>query len=240
MPKKYRNLCIFGDSYSTPGVCVDPEDSFWAKVGKILDVDELHNYSRGGNSLDSVMHLLISESPDYDWNHDFFLIGIPPLVRLTIVSEDSTKVYHKKVYNNQIVQVDEPQVACHHGLESRSFYNDPLAVRFEDPTWNEIQACRQIFLINQWLDKQDANYLIINFSKDFQNDSPITGKFLLEQCFDHPRNILTGDTYWGVNYGINKPADFDVYGWSGHHGASGNEYFFKKSLLPRLQKLNLC
>jgi len=240
LSKDYRNLWVFGDSYSTPGVWLEPQASFWAEVAKILGVIETHNYSRPGNSLDSVIHLLVSESLNYDWKQDFFLIGIPPLVRLTIVSADDKKIYHKKVYDKQMRQIDEPQITCHHGLESRSFYDDPLAVRFDDPTWNEIQACRQIFLINQWLDKQGANYLVINLSKDFSNDYPATGEFLMEQCFNHPRNVLIGDTYWGINYGINKPADFDQYGWSGHHGAPGNQYFFEHSLLPRLQRLDLC
>lgn len=227
---------MFGDSFSTPGFCVDPTDSFWAAVGKTLGANEIHNYSRVGNSMDSVMHLLVSESPLYDWEKDFFLIGIPPLARLTVVSDDDKKAYHKKVYDIQLKQICEPQVLCHHGLESRSFYNDPLAVRFEDPTWTEIQACRQIFLINQWLDGKNANYLVINLSKDFQNDAPSSGKFLLEQCFSHPRNILKEKTYWGINYGINKPADFDEHGWNGHHGRDGNQYFFEKSLIPTMKK----
>jgi hypothetical protein len=239
LQKRYRNLWIFGDSYSTPDVCVSPEDSFWGSVAKKIGVDEIHNYSRSGNSLDSIIHLLISESTQYSWDNDFFLIGIPPLVRLTVVSDDDRKAYHKKVYDKQLNQVDERQILCHHGLESRSFYNDPLAVRFEDPTWNEIQACRQIFLINQWLDRNNTNYILINLSKDFQNDLPSTGKFLLEQCLNHPRNILVGKTYWGINYGINKPADFDEYGWSGHHGRDGNRYFFEKSLLPKMKQCGL-
>jgi len=239
LSKKYDKLWVFGDSYSTPGVCVDPVDSFWATVGKTLDVNEIHNYSRPKNSLDSVIHLLVSESSQYNWNNDFFLIGIPPLVRLTVVSDNDKTAYYKKIYNNQINLVEEQQILCHHGLESRSFINDPLAVRFDDATWNEIQACRQIFLINQWLDKNNANYFLINLSKDFQNNAPSTGKFLLEQCLTHPRNILIGDTYWGINYGINKPADFSDYGWAGHHGAEGNQYFFEKSLLPKIKQNGL-
>ena len=240
MLKKYRNLWVFGDSYSTPGVCVEPVDSFWMLAARELQVDKIYNYSWPGNSLDSVVHLLISDSDDYDWEQDFFIIGIPPLIRLTVVSDDDKKSYHKNVFDIQGNKLKEELILCHHGLENKQFYHDPIAVRFEDPTWTEIQACRIIFLVNAWLDSRGARYLLVNLSKDFQNDQPSTGKFLLDKCLNHPNNILSGDTYYGVNCGINKPKDYDRYGWSGHHGAPGNLYYFEKSFNPRLKRLNLC
>ena len=240
MLKKYRNLWVFGDSYSTPSICVDPIDSFWMAVGKELNVDRVINYSWPGNSLDSVVHTLISDSDEYDWKNDFFLIGIPPLVRLTVVGDDDKKSYHRRIFTLDSVEIEQQLILCHHGLENKQFYNDPIAIRFEDPTWTEIQACRLIYLVNSWLDSHRADYLLVNLSKDFQNDQPATGKFLLEKCLNHPRNILLGDTYYGINYGINKPADYEEYGWDGHHGADGNRYYFENSLLPRLKRLKLC
>lgn len=209
-------------------------------VGQTLGVDKIYNYSWPGNSLDSVVHTLISDSDDYDWSRDFFLIGVPPLVRLTVVSDDDKKSYHRNVFDSQGNRLVQELILCHHGLENKQFYQDPIAVRFEDPTWTVIQACRLIYLVNSWLDSHRANYLILNLSKDFQNDQPATGKFLLDKCLSHPNNILSGDTYYGVNYGVNEPKDYDQYGWNGHHGESGNLYYFEKSVKPRLKRLNLC
>lgn len=240
MSKKYCNLWVFGDSYSSPGVCVDPKDSFWMLVAQYLGVDRTYNYSWPGNSLDSVIHMLLSDSDQYDWSQDFFLIGIPPLVRLTVVSKNDKLSYHRRIFNFDSEEIEQQMILCHHGLENLQFYNDPTAVRFEDPTWTEIQACRSIFLLNSWLDSKNANYLIINLSKDFQDDSPATGKFLLEKSLNHPRNILLGNTYRGINFEINKPFDYDQYGWDGHHGPVGNKLFFEKSLLPKLKGYNLC
>ena len=231
---------MFGDSYSTPGLCVEPEHSFWMTTARYLGARNVYNYSWPGNSLDSVIHTLISDSDQYDWQHDFFLIGIPPLVRLTVVSDDDKKSYHRYVYDSQGREIDQQLIASHHGLENKNFYDDPLAVRFEDATWTEIQACRLIFLVNAWLDKHRANYLIVNLSKDFQDDSPSTGAFLLDHCLHHPHNLLIKDTYYNLNLGVNKPADYAQYGWNGHHGASGNQYFFTQALMPRLTILNLC
>jgi len=240
LSKKYRNLWVFGDSFSTPGECVDPSDSFWMLVGRLLGVDKIYNYSWPCNSLDSVIHLLVSESDDYDWDQDFFLIGVPPLVRLTVMSDDPEKTYHRNIFDTQGNKLDQQMILCHYGLENKHFYQDPIAVRFEDPTWTEIQACRLIFLVNAWLDSHGAGYLVVNLSKDFQNDQPASGKFLLDRCLNHPNNVLTGDTYYGINLGINRPKDYDQYGWYGHHGASGNIHYFEKSLKPRLERLNLC
>jgi hypothetical protein len=238
--KKYRNLWVFGDSFSTPNAFVEPKDSFWMLTGLNLNVDNIYNYSWPGNSIDSVIHMLISDSDQFDWENDFFLIGVPPLARLTLISQDDKKSYHRNVYNESGGWIDQQLILCHHGLENRSFYNDPLAIRFEDLTWTEIQACRLIYLVNSWLDSQRANYILLNLSKDFNQDSPATGKFLLEKCLNHSNNMLIGKTYHGINLGINKPADYDRYGWNGHHGASGNLYFFKQSLWPKIKELNLC
>jgi hypothetical protein len=151
------------------------------------------------------------------------------------MSKDNTKSYFRTRINNNSGEINREQVLCHHGLENVSFYHDATAIRFEDPTWTEIQACRDIFFLNQWLDNKSANYCIINLSKEFMDDGPATGKFIQAQCYTHPRNILTENTYYTVNLGINKPADFDLYGWHGHHGPDGNQYFFNKSILPKLK-----
>jgi len=239
LPKKFRNLWVFGDSFSTPNICVDPADSFWFLTAKALCIDTIYNYSWPGNSFDSVTHNLVSESGQYDWKNDFFIVGIPPLARLTIVSNDSTRCYHRRVFDSSASEIDKQLILCHHGLENLQFINDPLAVRFEDPTWTQTQTLKTIYLLNSWLDSQKANYLIVNLSKDFLTEHSSTGSFLLSAGLNHSRNMLCGDTYYNVNLNKNKPTDFNQYGWSGHHGPAGNHWFFEQALMPRLVKNNL-
>jgi len=239
LSKKYNKLWIFGDSYSTPYVCVDPCDSFWMLTAQQLNTNTVYNYSRSGNSFEAVVHAVVSESAQYDWENDFFLIGIPPLSRLALVSKDDTYSHHRQVFDIDSNKIDEQMILCLHGIESISFYNDPTAVRFEDPQWTQIQALRTVFLLNAWLDSKNANYLIINLSKDFIVDQASTGEFLINSGINHPRNSIAGDTYYNVNLNINKPADFDLYGWLGHHGPIGNKYYFDNVLYPRLVKNNL-
>ena len=230
---------MFGDSYSTPGQCVDPKDSFWMLAAQQLGVTNVYNYSRPGNSFEAVVHALVSDSAEYDWQHDFFLIGIPPLARLAMVSKDSTYSHHRQVFDIDSNKLDDQLTLCLHGIESFSFYNDPTAIRFEDPQWTQIQTLRTVFLLNAWLDSMNANYLIINLSKNFLIDDSANGKFLMENSLTHPRNLIVGDTYYNINLGVNKPADFDLYDWYGHHGPVGNKHFFDNSLLPQIIKNKL-
>jgi hypothetical protein len=214
-------------------------DSFWFLTATVLNTENVYNYSWPGNSFDSVVHNLISESDQYDWENDFFIVGIPPLSRLTIVSKDSTLSYHRRLFDSTATEIDQQLILCHHGLENRQFIHDPLAVRFENPTWTQTQTLRTVYLLNAWLDSKKANYLIVNLSKDFLTEHSATGSFLLNACLNHPRNMLRGDTYYNVNLNRNKPADFDQYGWAGHHGPAGNHCFFEQAVMPRLVKNNL-
>ena len=52
---------MFGDSYSTPDVCVSPQESFWGLTASALGVDTVVNCSRSKISFDSVCQMLIGE-----------------------------------------------------------------------------------------------------------------------------------------------------------------------------------
>jgi hypothetical protein len=239
LSKKYSKLWVFGDSYATPGYCVEPKDSFWGLTASLLSANEILNYSWPGNSLDSIVHVLISEQNQYDWENDFFIIGVPPLARLTVVSKDDKKITTAHKINSTSWQHDTFGVLCHHGMENISGYMDKHFAIYEDSTWTQTQAMRSIFLLNAWLDSKNANYLIVNLSVDFGQDYSSVGNFLMSNCLAHPRNLLFCDGYYSVNLTINAPVDFEQYGWQGHHGAAGNKHFFEKSILPILEKNKL-
>ena len=84
-----NKLYVFGDSYITPYKNVDPQDSFWGLAGKHLGVEQIINVSRISNSFDSVCQLLIGmqNQYNYNWREDFFIIGLPPLERITIFDD---------------------------------------------------------------------------------------------------------------------------------------------------------
>jgi hypothetical protein len=233
--KCYKNLWVFGGSNSVTGYCVDPIKSYWGLTANWLGVDNIYNFSWIGNSFDSVCHTLITQQPKYDWQNDFFLIGVPPLERWTVFDnhKDTVTTATRLMTNNW--QVEEFEVESHHGLENISFYNDKSTVLFEDRAWTEVMAMKTIFLLNSWLDSKHANYLIVNQSKDLDLDNIWRpSEFLLPACSSHDRNILFEKGYYSVNLNKHKPADFKQHGWMGHHGPAGNQHFFETSIKDRL------
>ena len=232
-------MWVFGDSFATPDCFVPVRHSFWMLTAQKLAVKKIYNYARGGNSFESVVHALVCDSAEIDWKDDFIIVGIPALARSAVVSKDDGYSNHRQVFDTGSEKITEEMILALHGIESKSFYHDPTAIRFEDPQWTEIQALRIVFLLNAWLDAQKANYLICNLGKDFIDAVPATGKFLMETCYKHPNNLVNGDTYYGVNVGVNKPVDFDKHGWAGHHGPAGNKRYFESAIYPRLLKNNL-
>jgi hypothetical protein len=233
--KFYKNLWVFGASNSLTGYHVDPSESYWGLTANLLGVDTIYNFSWAGNSFDSICHTLIAQQPRYNWQDDFFLIGVPTLERWTVFDnhKDTVTTATKLVTNNW--QVEKFEVESHHGLENISFYNDKSTVLFEDRAWTEVMTLKTIFLLNSWLDSKNANYLIVNQSKDLDlNNVWRPSEFLLPACSSHDKNILFENGYYSVNLNKHKPVDFKQHGWHGHHGPAGNAHFFETSIKGKL------
>lgn len=242
MSKTYDKLWVFGDSFVTPDYCVNVKDSFWGLTAQHLDIPQINNYSQPGNSFDTVQQLLIGSAEHINWQKDLVFIGLPPLERITVFDNYKDTKYAGQVINTDNWLSTPVEVNCHNGLECLQNYgNDQQLVIHSDRSWLETQTLRTIFLLTKWLDSVNANYLILNLSKDLdENNHWGPSNFVLPYCKDHKNCVLFKDTYHGINLDINKPADFEQHGWNGHHGAMGNKYFFEHSLLPRLKELNLC
>jgi hypothetical protein len=230
---------MFGDSYSTPNYCVSPQESFWGLTAAALGVDTVINGSRPVNSFDSVCQLVVGMQQQIDWQQDLVLIGIPPLERITVFDNHKDTAYVGHQYDTSTWQEQSVDMPCHRGLVSLQNYGtDKTLIVHSDRSWLETQTLRTVFYLTTWLDSIDANYMILNLSKDLDiNNVWGPSTFVLDHCANHPRCILFKDTYHGINIGVNRPADSDTP--EGHHGAAGNRYFFENSLLPSLKKCNL-
>ena len=231
---------MFGDSYTTPGLCVEPKDSFWGLAAYELGISTVMNCSRPVNSFSSVQQLVIGMRDQINWLHDLVFIGIPPLERITVFDDYKDTQYLAHRIDTHTWQVEPFDVSCHRGLIGLQNYGtDRQLILHSDRAWLETDVLRQIFLLTQWLDKLAAHYLILNLSKDLdRNNHWGPSEPVLDYCINHPRMILFEKTYHGINIGVNKPADSDTP--EGHHGPAGNRYFFDESLLPKLKACELC
>lgn len=240
MLKNYKKVWVFGDSYTTPDYCVNPQDSFWGLTGAAVNADVICNSSWPSNSFSSVVQMLINMQDQFDFENDLLLIGIPPLERLTFFDNYKDTHYNTKIIDTKIWQHKDQDISSHTGLENIKLEKLKELVLLDDRAWTETMALNTIFLITTWLDAQKANYMIINLSKPFDCDN-IWGpsSFVLPYAQNHSRCILFDDTYYSINLEINYPADFSKHGWTGHHGPAGNQYFFEKSLWPKMQQCNL-
>ena len=238
MLKEYDKLWVFGDSYTTPNCCVSPFESFWGLTASAIDANSIINCSWPGNSFDSVIHMLVSMQDEYDWVNDFLIIGIPPLERLTVFDNYKDTRYNKHIFDVNTKESCTEELTCHTGLINLKLQTIKDLVVFEDRAWTETQILRNLFLLTTWLDSKNANYLVVNLSKPLDSDN-IWGpsNFLLPYCVNHTKLMVFNDTYYSINLNINKPADFDQYGWIGHHGAAGNKYFFETLVKPKLEEL---
>ena len=239
MSKKYHKLWMFGDSYSTPWVCVEPTESFWGLLSKNLDIPTIINCSRSVNSFDSVCQLVVGLQNQIDWHNDLVLIGIPPLERITVFDNYKDTEYLAHKFETINWQRETFDLSCHRGLICLQNYgNDKQLILHDDRSWLETQTLRTVFFLTTWLDSIKANYLILNLGKDLdKNNQWGPSEFVLQYCMSHPRVILFEGTYHGINIGVNKPADSDTP--EGHHGPAGNKYFFEKSLLPKIKECGL-
>lgn len=233
MLKKYKRLCVWGDSYTTPDYCVAPSESFWGLAAKELNVDSIINYSWVGCSFSSIQHMLISQP--HDWENDFLIIGIPPLERLTVFDNFKDTRYYAHSIDPATWNKSQEPINCHTGLQNIPGWEAEKMVVYSDRSWTETQVLSQLFLLTSWLESVNANYLIVNLSKPLdENNMWGPSEVVLPWAIKHPRMILFKDTYYSVNENIHKPVDFAKHGWWGHHGPAGNAHFFETSIKNKL------
>jgi hypothetical protein len=230
-------LYIFGDSYSTPGFCVEPKDSWWGLLANKLNIEGVENFSWPGNNIDSIAHIIVANANLFNQD-DYIVIGVPPIERLTVFENDATSKLYTK-FDNKLHEVAKPQVPCHGGLKQLTRHQlGRQEIDQWNRSWQEAQILRQLITLIAYLEKITNRILILNLSEPFQ---PITGWVTLnsvqKQAYSDPRILIDHDTYYSVNYNVNQPADFETHAWFGHQGAAGNHHWFVTSLLPKLKEI---
>lgn len=240
--RTYDDVYVFGDSYSTPNYCVDIEDSFWHSVGVEVGAKNVHNYSNVGNSIGGIVHLITSDQDNFNWN-GLFLIGIPPLERMTTCREDVLPKNMRRSFTSS------SGIISTHVIQSQQVLRDlqwrELGKEFvvvQERGWTEARVLRELYLLDSWLRlEKKANFVFVNLSKKLMpQDMWLPSKIYVDYFMKAKHAIMYSDkTYYDINLNVHKPTDYDIHGYMGHHGASGNENFYTNSLKPTLIKSGL-
>ena len=234
-------LNVFGDSYATPNFCVLPSESFWGLAAKDLDVNRIINYSHPGFSLDHVIHILLNEK--FNFEDDYFLIGIPPLARYVAYKDDSDFNWTATTFNTDFVPTHIPVNSLDNTLKfefKQQFVNNKEELDRFCAEWLDVQSLEKIFLLHQYMTLNKAKFLILNLSVPivYQDMWP-AGKSVMTKVQNLSECVIFDNTYQSVNNNDNiKPADFDQYGWQGHHGAAGNQNWYNKIVKNKMIELN--
>jgi len=237
-------LYIFGDSYSTPGLCTNPKDSFWGLLARDLadKIESIENYSWPGNNIDSIGHVIVSIVDQFE-HDDYLLIGIPHLQRLTLYNQDRelSDDKHMASFSCDLIKQKTERVFCHSGLTQLITHQlGKDYVMNWNQSWAEAQALRMLLTLDAFLiNKIKFEHVVyFNLSEPYQ---PLTQWptlcLLQQQVLKNPRMVLFENTYYSVNKDKHLPLDFDQFGWAGHHGPEGNKNFYETTIRPLVSKL---
>jgi hypothetical protein len=229
-------LIVYGDSYSTPGFHVAPQDSWWGLMAQTLKVDSVENYSWPGNNLDSIAHLIVAGPGPV--SKDYVIIGVPPIERFTVFEQDGEPPSYHRFFGN-LVPMDQVKLPEHSGLGQVTAHQlGKEYVTTWNRSWQEAQALRELFLLSRYLKGWTDRYLIVNLAEPFQpqTDWPTLASMQRRFLAD-PHSILFDNTYYSVNKDLHRPVDFDEFGWHGHHGAEGNKHWWNQVLKPKIKQL---
>lgn len=230
-------LIVYGDSYSTPNFCVDPQDSWWGLMAQELQVSTIENYSWPGNNIDSISHLVVAGAGFS--SEDYVVIGVPPIERFTVYDPDGEAPSKHRFFGN-LTLMDKQVLREHDGLRQVTTHQlgQPYVMAW-NRSWQEAQVLRELFLLKQYILGWTSNLLIVNLAEPFQPRTEwVTLNSIQQRFLGDPHSIIFENTYYSVNKNLNRPVDFDTHGWHGHHSAVGNRHWFNTALLPRINELH--
>lgn len=240
-------LYVFGDSFSTPNYCVVPADSFWGLSATELNVNEIINLSWPGNGLENIVHTLLNEK--FDFETDYFLIGIPPLMRNSIYTSVpgiaigvDNRVLHK--FDKAFTLIDNPLCKSLEHVGNweftETFSNDREYITYFRTEWRDVLSLEKIYLLDSWLRTKNAKFMIVNLTVPiYYQESWPAGEVIMKKVNALDTCILFENTFQSLNLADNiKPADYTEYGWMGHHGSAGNNNWYTKVIKPKMQELN--
>ena len=222
----YDILYVIGDSYTTPDCCVQVNDSYWKKFGQFIQADTIVNHSHPGKCNQSMLRNAMRFCLDNSDKKIFVLVGLTTIYRLDY--QDFSFENNDNTENGNMAELYIHNFEMHNN-KSMGEYDK----WFVDKWTYEHTFCNltnSIIAHAYFFESKNVDYLIHNCSVPLNED--IYNPFLKSFCIElrNKKSIpnLFTNTYYSLNKekGI-KPADFEQYGWMGHHGEEGNQVYFE-------------
>jgi hypothetical protein len=216
-------LYVDGDSYSQPGVCVDPPLSYWSLFGKHINADKIVNYAYSGKSMSGMVRCAVRFAIDNKDHDVFFLLGFSHLARFDVG-------FQLDVKNN-------PNPA-ESGISSKSFADDHSRTLGHVSSLLEADLYANIVMLDTLLNTMKFKHIFHNMIEIHKApDVPMLTSLKKEVNARTSVVNFFGNTYFdhGKKHNI-KPVDFDKFGWVGHHGPEVNG-IYADYLIQQYQQL---
>jgi hypothetical protein len=216
-------LYVDGDSYTTPGFCVDQHQSYWSLFGQHAKADSIVNYAYMGKSPEGMIRSCVRFAVENSDQDIFFLLGFGPIERFDVGYQTGPR--------------DNPNPA-EHGISSNPFSAEKERVIGHVSSLTEANFYSNLVLLGNFLDSRGFKYMFHFMPVPLKRlEAPLLTS-LRNEVDQNPRIVnLFEDTYFihGMKNKI-KPVDFDEYGWMGHHGWQVNG-LYADYLIQHYQKL---
>jgi hypothetical protein len=218
----YDILYVIGDSYTTPNYCVDVEDSYWHKFGKLIQASEIINHSHPGKCNPNMIRNTLRFCLENTDKKIFILIGLTTMYRLDY--QDYNFKNEQNVQNGNLAELY---------IHNYDIKNDKNSDRTFINRWTYEHAFANLLTstisLSGLFESRKIDYLIHNCSTPLKRDIflPLLSTFCNELDTIPKIPNLYDNTYYSTNKDKKiKPVDYDEYGYHGHHGAEGNEVYF--------------
>lgn len=221
----YDTLYVIGDSYTTPGLCVSIDDSYWTKFGNHINANNVINHAHPGKNNRNMLRNAVRYVLENKNKKNFVLIGLTHLARIDYYSESKINSHNEKNGNYAELHIHNYDYNKQHTSE-----NDKWFVSLWSHNFQLANLLTDIITTMSFFNANKIDYLIHNCSLGIpeENFDPLVSSFTEEVNRNLKVLNLYKDSWHSLTYEKRiKPVDFDLYEWFGHHGKEGNDIYYQ-------------
>ena len=220
-------LYVDGDSYTTPNMHVDIKDSYWSLFGNYVKISNIVNYAYPGKSNEGIFRNATRFILDNNDKELFMLLGFTHLERYDVFDRE----HELRILSGEPVRPLNLN-PCEQGVVTKSYTqsskeSDTLVYWHRE--FDETKFLSNLINFSAFCQQKNVKFMLHYCSKPLVDPKiPLSESFFSEvQRIPNIINLFD-NTYQTYNQKLKiKPADYEQYGWNGHHGPAGNKAYFE-------------